>query len=88
MGNNIAYLQSRGIALYFIVISNNLSENGVMVSTTNFKISPRMSSRPTDSFYPSVDNKFLIRLVLMVKCLPDSVDRICGLLRSQLKRDA
>jgi hypothetical protein len=45
-----------------------------MASKTNFKISPRMSSRPTDSFYPIVDNNLLITLVLMVKGLPDSVE--------------
>ena len=60
---------------------------GITAAPPTFKISPGMPSGPTDFFFPISDNRFLIMLILMVKGLPDSVDRICGLLLSQLNRD-
>ena len=59
-----------------------------MASPPNFKISPGMASDSTDFFLSIADNRFLIMLILMVKGLPDSVDGICGLLRSRMNRDA
>ena len=44
-----------------------------MASPPNFKISPGMPSGPTDCFLPTVDNRFLIMLILVVKGLPDCV---------------
>jgi len=74
MGTTIAFLQSSGIALLFVVISSNLARYGIMVSPPNFKISPGMPSGPTDFFLPIADNRYLIILILMVKGLPDCVD--------------
>jgi hypothetical protein len=51
MGTTIAFFQSPGIALLFIVISSNLARNGIMAFPTNFKISPGMPTRQTDFFY-------------------------------------
>ena len=42
------------------------------------------SGGPTDFFLPIADNRFLTMLIQMVTGLPDSVDGIGGLLRSQL----
>jgi hypothetical protein len=58
-----------------------------MASPPNCNFSPKMPSGPKDFFLPIANNQFLVVLILMVKGLPDSVDRICELLRSQLKRD-
>jgi len=74
MGTTIAFFQSPGIALLFIVISSNLKRYGIMASPPNFKIFPGMPSGPTDFFFLIADNCFLIMLILMVKGLPDSVD--------------
>ena len=59
-----------------------------MASPPNFKIFPEIPSGPTDFFLPIADNRFLIMLILMVKGLPSYVDWICGLLRSQMNREA
>ena len=59
-----------------------------MASPPNFKISPGVSSGPTDFILPIADNRFLIMLIIMVKGLPDSVDGIFRLLCSRLNRDA
>ena len=45
-----------------------------MASPPNFKISPEMSSDPTDFFLPIDDNRLLIILILMMKGLYESVD--------------
>jgi len=58
----------------FIVISSNLARYGIMAPQLNLKISPGMSSGPTDFFLPIADDPFLIVLILMVKGLPDFVD--------------
>ena len=68
------FFQSLEIALLFIVISSNLARYGIMASPPKFNISPRMPSGPTDFFLPIADNRFLIKLILMVKGLPGSVD--------------
>jgi hypothetical protein len=59
-----------------------------MASQPNFKISPGMPSGPTDLFFPIADSRFLKMLILMVNGLPESVDWICGVFRSQLNTDA
>jgi len=74
MGNTIAFIQSPGIAVLFIVISSSLARNGIMASPNNFKISPGMPSRPTDFFSPIVYNIFFIMLILILKGLPDPAD--------------
>jgi len=45
-----------------------------MESPTNFKISPGMSSGPTELFFLIVDNSFLIMLIEIVNGLPDSAE--------------
>jgi hypothetical protein len=47
-----------------------------MVSPPKFKICPGMPSGPTDFFFPSADNRFLMMLILTLKGLPESVDGI------------
>jgi hypothetical protein len=42
-----------------------------MASPPNFKISPGISSGPTDFSLLVAENHFLIMLILMVKGLPD-----------------
>jgi len=74
MGTTIAFSQSPGIALLFIVISSNLMRYGIMASSPNFKISPGMPFGLMDFFFPVADNCFLIMLILMMKGLPDSFD--------------
>jgi hypothetical protein len=74
MGTTKTFFQSPGVALLFIVISSILARYGIMTSPPNVKISPGMPSGPTDSFFPIIDNRFLMMLILMVKSLPDSVD--------------
>jgi len=74
MGTAIAFFQSPGITLLFIVISSNLASYGIMDSTPNFKISSGMPSGPTDFFFPIADTRFLIMLIPMAKGLPDFVD--------------
>ena len=74
MGTTVAFFQSLGIALLFIIISSNLARYGIMASQPNFKISPGMPSGLMDFFLPIADNHFLIMLILMVKGLPVSVD--------------
>ena len=74
MSNTIAFFQSPGIAPFFIVISSNLARYGIMASPRNFKISPGISSGPTDFFHQIADNPFVIILIIMVKGLPDSRD--------------
>jgi hypothetical protein len=74
METTIAFFQSRGIALLFIVISSNLSREGIMAFPPNFKIFPGMPSDPTDFFLPIVYNLFLIMLILMVKDVHNCVD--------------
>ena len=74
MGTNIAFFQSPGIAVLFIVISSNLARYGIIASPPYFKLSPGMPSGLTDFFLPIADNRFPIMLILMVKGLPDSVD--------------
>ena len=59
-----------------------------MAFPLNFKFSPGMPSGPTDFFLPIADNRFLTMSILMVKGLPECVDSICGLLLSQLNREA
>jgi hypothetical protein len=54
----------------------------------NFKMSPGMPSGRTDFFFPIADNRFLTMLILTVNGLLDFIDLICGLLLSQLNRDA
>ena len=66
MGITIAFFQSPGIALLFIVISSNLARYGIVASPPNFKISPGMPSGPTDFFLPIVDNRFLIMLIEVI----------------------
>jgi len=44
-----------------------------MASRNIFKISPGMPNRPTDFFFPIVDNSFLIMLIRMLKGLPELV---------------
>jgi len=73
MGTTVAFFQSPGIALLFIVISSNLTRYGIMVSPPNLRVSPGMPSGPTDFFLPIIDNLFLITLILMVNGLPDCV---------------
>jgi len=74
MGTTTSLFQSNGIALLFIVISSNLAIYGIMASPPNFKISPEMSSGPTDFFFPIDDNRFRVMLIVTVKDLPDYVD--------------
>jgi hypothetical protein len=74
MGTTIAFYQSPGIALLFIVISSILARYGIMASPPNFKICPGMPSGSTDFFFPIADNRFLMMLMLTVKGLPESVD--------------
>jgi len=74
MGTTTSPFQSSGIALLFIVISNNLAMYGIMASPPNFKIAPEMPSGPTDFFFLIADNLFLVMLIVMVKGLPDYVD--------------
>jgi len=64
METTIAFFQSAGIALLFIVISSSLTRYGIMGSPPNFKISPGMPSGLTDFFLPIADNRFLIMLIL------------------------
>jgi hypothetical protein len=66
MGTTIAFLQSPGIALLFIVISSNLARYGIVASPPNFKISAGTLSGPTDFFLPFADTLFLIMLISMV----------------------
>jgi hypothetical protein len=73
MGSTLAFVQSSGIALLFIIISSNLARYRIMASLPNFKIAPGMSSGPMDFFLPITDNCFLTMLILMVKGSPDSV---------------
>jgi hypothetical protein len=73
MGITVAFFQSPGIALLFIVISSNLARYGIMASPPNFKISPGMPSGPTDFLFPIVDNRFLIMLILTMKEFPGCV---------------
>jgi len=73
MGITIAFFQSPGMALLFIVISSNLARYGIMASPPNFKISPGIPFGPTQFFLPVVDNCFLIMLILTVMGLPDCV---------------
>ena len=73
MGMAIAFFQSHGIELLFIVISSNLARYGIMASPSNFNISPGIPSGLTDCFLPIVDNHFLIMSILTVKALPDCV---------------
>ena len=74
MGTTIAFIQSPGITLLFIVKSRNLARYGMMALWPNFKISPEMPSGLTDFFLPIADNRFPIMLILMVKGLPDYLD--------------
>jgi len=75
MGNTISsFFESPAITLLFNVISNYLETYGIMASPSNFKISPGMTSGPTDFFFPIADNRFLITLIVKVKGLPDYVD--------------
>jgi len=74
MAITIAFFQSPGIALLFIVISSNLARYGIMASPPNFKISPGMPSGPTDFLLPVDDKRFLIMLILTVKGFPGCVD--------------
>jgi hypothetical protein len=76
MGTTIAFSQSSGIALLFMVISSSLERYGIMASSPNFKICPGMPPGLTDSFFPIADNRFLMMLMLTVKGLPESVDGI------------
>jgi hypothetical protein len=87
MGTTMAFLQSPGIELLFIVMSSNLARYGIMASPPNFKIFPGIPSGPTDFFPPVAANRFLIMLVLTVKGLAESVDWIIGFFRSQLNTD-
>jgi len=64
MGTTISFFQLPGIALLFIVISNNLARYGIMASPPNFKISPGMPTGLTDFFLPITDNRSLIMLIL------------------------
>jgi hypothetical protein len=59
-----------------------------MAYPPNFKISLGIPSGPTDFSRLIADNRFLIMLIPMLKGLPDSVYRICGLLRPKLNIDA
>jgi hypothetical protein len=59
-----------------------------MASPPVFKMSPEIPSGPTDLFLPIDNNHFLIRLVLTVNGLPESVDLISVILRSRLNIDA
>jgi hypothetical protein len=61
MGKTIAFFQSLGIALFFIVISSNLARHGIMVSLPDFKISLGIPSGPMDFFLPIADNCFLVK---------------------------
>ena len=88
MGTARAFFQLPGIALSFIIISNNLVSYGITTSPPNFKISPRMPFGPKDFFLPTADNRFLVMVTLMVNRLFECVDLICGLLLSKLNRDA
>ena len=74
MVKTTAFFQSSGIALLFIVLSSNLAKHGIMASQPNFKISPGMSSGPTDFFLPIAGNRFLTKLAITVKSLPVCVD--------------
>jgi hypothetical protein len=88
MGNTMAFLQSPGVALRFIVISSSFAKIEITASPPNFKISPGMPSGPKDFFFPIADKRCLIMLIVMVKGFSDSVYLICGLLCLQLNRDA
>ena len=88
MGRTITFFQSPGVTLLIIVISSNLAGYGIMASPRNFNISPVMTFGQTDFFFPIVDKRFLIMLILMVNGSPDSLDWICGLLGSHLNRGA
>jgi hypothetical protein len=88
MGITIAFLQSAGIALFFIVISSNLARYGIMATPPNFKISPGMPSGLTDPLLPVVYKRFLIMLILTMKGFPGCVGSNPGLLLSQLNIDA
>jgi len=74
MVTTIAFFQSPGIALLFIVIPSNLARYGIMASPSNFNISQGIPFGPMGFFLPIAGNRFLIMLILMVKGLPDSVD--------------
>jgi hypothetical protein len=64
MGTTVAFFQSPGITLLFIVISSYLARYGIMASPPNFKISLGMLSVPADFFLPIADNRFLLILIL------------------------
>jgi hypothetical protein len=73
MGTTVAFFESPGIALLFIVTSNSLARYGITASPPNFKICPGMPSGLTDFFLPIADDRFLM-IILAVKGLPESVD--------------
>jgi hypothetical protein len=81
MGTTIAFF----VTWDSIIFHSNIQQSQEL--WTYFKISPGMPTGPTDFFLPIADSCFLIKLILMVKCLPNSVDLICGLLHLQLNGD-
>lgn len=87
MGTTIAFF----VVWDSVIVHSNIQKSREVYNhgfPASFKISAGMPSGPTDFFLPIADNRFLMILILMVKGLPDSVDLICGLLRSQLNRGA
>ena len=63
--------QSLGIVPLLIVKSSNRASYGIMASPPIFSMAPGMPSGPTDFFLPIIANRFLIMLILLVKCLSE-----------------
>ena len=61
-------------------ISSSLAGEGVVASSTNFRISPGTSPDPTDLFLLSFANLFLIVLELMIKVSPELANCIIRIL--------
>ena len=82
------FFLSPDIATLLIIMSSNSARYGIIASAPIFSIAPGMTSGPTDLFLPIIANRFLIKLILMVKVLSECVEIISWMSRSQLKTEA
>jgi hypothetical protein len=84
----VAFFQSLCIVQLLIVMSSNRARNGMKASPPIFKMASGMPSGHTDLFLPVIAYRFLITLILMVKCLAECFGFISGMSRSQMKTEA